>query len=121
MKMDPRYTPNSVFNSFPFPQNPSKSGMKKIAYATANLCKIRNELKIRKNIGLRALYKELDIPGKHPLKDAHEELDKLVMEIYDFNPKRNILESTYNLNKELIYLESQNLEITSPGQYTFNL
>ena len=121
MKMDPRYTPNSVFNSFPFPQNPSKSGMKKIAYATANLCKIRNELKIRKNIGLRALYKELEIPGKHPLKDAHEELDKLVMEIYDFNPKRNILESTYNLNKELIYLESQNLEITSPGQYTFNL
>jgi len=36
---------------------------------------------------MRALYRTLELPGRHPLKDAHAALDAAVLAAYGFDAK----------------------------------
>jgi len=38
--------------------------------------------------GLRAVYRTLELPGRHPLKDAHAALDAAVLAAYGFEGKK---------------------------------
>ena len=51
--------------------------------------------------GLRADYRTLELPGKHPLKDAHAALDAAVLAAYGFDPKKDLLEQLLALNLEV--------------------
>jgi hypothetical protein len=49
--------------------------------------------------GLRAVYRTLELPGKHPLKDAHTALDTAVLDAHGFNAKKDLLAQLLNLNR----------------------
>jgi hypothetical protein len=78
-----RYTPHSVFDTFPWPQNPTAAQVKAVAEAGRTLHEFRRERMARNGrLTLRDLYRSLEQPGKNPLKDLHAALDAAVMAAY---------------------------------------
>jgi hypothetical protein len=67
------------------------------------------------NQTLRALYRELEKPGKHPLKDAHAALDDAVRQAYGFTAKDDMLKSVLDLNRQVGDLEDQGDAVAGPG------
>ena len=65
--------------------------------------------------GLRAVYRTLELPGKHPLKDAHAALDAAVLAPYGFDPKKDLLAQLLELNLTVAALEKQGKKPTAPG------
>jgi len=53
---------------------------------------------MRGTTGLRAVYRTLELPGKHPLKDAHAALDAAVLAAYGFDAKKDLLAQLLELN-----------------------
>jgi hypothetical protein len=82
LKSDPRYTSNTVFDTFPWPQKPSAKAIKAVAVAAVALRKMRNELRTKHNLSLRELYRSLELPGDHALKAADAALDEAVRKAY---------------------------------------
>ncbi len=78
LKSDFRYTPESVFNTFPWPQSPSIKQIEAVADAGREVRRVRAEALEKITGGLRAVYRTLELPGKNPLKDAHAALDAAI-------------------------------------------
>ena len=57
--------------------------------------------------GLRAVYRALELPGRHPLKDAHGALDAAVLAAYGFDAKKDLLAQLLELNLTVGALERQ--------------
>lgn len=101
LKSDFRYTPESVFETFPWPQSPTKTQAKAIADSGRAIRAIRTEAGAKLKGGLRALYRTLELPGISPLKDAHVALDGAVLAAYGFSPKKDQLAQILALNVEV--------------------
>jgi hypothetical protein len=87
LKSDFRYTPDSVFDTFPWPQNPTPAQVNAVADAGRALHEFRRARMARNGrLTLRDLYRSLEQPGKNPLKDLHAALDAAVMGAYGFDP-----------------------------------
>ena len=65
--------------------------------------------------GLRAVYRTLELPGKHPLKDAHAALDAAVLAAYGFDAKKDLLAQLLELNLAVAAKEKQGKKVTAPG------
>jgi hypothetical protein len=65
--------------------------------------------------GLRAVYRTLELPGKHPLKDAHAALDTAVLAAYGFGAKKDLLARLLELNLTVAAIEKQGKKATAPG------
>ena len=65
--------------------------------------------------GLRAVYRTLELPGKHPLKDAHVALDGAVMAAYGFDPKKDLLDQLLRLNLDVAARIAGKQPVTAPG------
>lgn len=65
--------------------------------------------------GLRAVYRTLELPGKHPLKDAHAALDAAVLAAYGFGPKKDLLEQLLALNLDVAARIAGGQPVTPPG------
>ncbi|MDE0118801.1 MAG: N-6 DNA methylase [Bdellovibrionales bacterium] len=115
LKGDIRYTGDTVFSTFPWPQNPTEIQIKKISTTVNNLMKIRKEAMSKNNWGLRELYNTLEDTGQNPLKEAHKQLDETVRQAYGMKKNEDILEFLLNLNTELHKREEQGLKVTGPG------
>lgn len=94
-----RYTPESVFDTLPWPQAPTEKQIDAIAAAGREIRRIRAEALQTLTGGLRALYRTLDLPGKNPLRDAHARLDAAVLAAYGFSPKADLLQQLLDLNR----------------------
>lgn len=110
-----RYTSNTVWDSFPWPQSPSAAAVKKVAACAVNLRKTRAELLKNYDLSLRDLYRSLELPGDHPLKVAHSKLDAAVREAYGMTPKQNMLAALLTLNGTISENERHGIPVTSPG------
>jgi hypothetical protein len=84
MKGDPRYTADSVWDTFPWPQKPTQKQVEKVAEAAMKLHRERSKVLKQNNMSLRDLYRLLEQPGKNPIKDLHTALDKAVLDAYNF-------------------------------------
>ncbi len=115
MKSDFRYTPESVFNTFPWPQSPTNADIVAVAEAGRVIRGLRDEHLPKMKGGLRALYRTLELPGKNPLKDAHAALDAAVMRAYGFDPKEDLLQQLLDLNLLVADREKRGEAVTSPG------
>jgi hypothetical protein len=115
MKSDPRYTSNTVFDSFPWPQNPSKSVVKAVSEAAVALRTKRRELVEANNLCFRELYRTIELPGAHPLKTAIADLDSAVRKAFGMGKKTNTLQHLLELNRDLATQEANGLTITAPG------
>ena len=120
LKSDYRYTPPSVFDTFPWPQGPSFTGPSKkqiraVAEAGREVRRVRGEaLKVITG-GLRAVYRTLELPGKHPLKDAHAALDQAVLDAYGFSAKKDLLKQLLDLNHAVAAREQAGEPVVAPG------
>lgn len=116
LKGDYRYTPSSVFDTFPFPQKPTKKWIKAVVDAARTLHEFRRTRIVNgANENLRRLYSSLELPGKNPLRDLHTKLDKAVMAAYDFDPKNDILAQLLALNLDVAAKIEKGEIVTAPG------
>jgi hypothetical protein len=110
-----RYTPESVFDTFPWPQSPTKKQIDAVAVAGREIRRVRAEALKVLDGGLRALYRTLELPGKHPLKDAHAALDEAVMDAFGFNAENDLLAQILELNHAVAAREKSGQPVTAPG------
>jgi hypothetical protein len=76
LKGDFRYTSNTVYDSFPWPQSPTVAQVRRVASAAVNVRALRRKLITELGMSLRELYRSLERPGDNPLKDVHQQLDR---------------------------------------------
>ncbi len=115
MKSDPRYTSNSVFDTFGWPQNPSVAAVAKVAKASVALRACRDAIRLKRKQSLREMYRTLELPGAHPLKDAQVALDLAVREAYGMSKKADPLAFLLTLNRELAAAEKAGKAVQGPG------
>ncbi len=88
LKSDPAYTPNSVYDTFPWPQHPSPAQVKAVADAARALHSFRRQRMERgERVTLRDMYRSLEQPGSNPLMVLHAALDSAVAAAYAFSPR----------------------------------
>jgi hypothetical protein len=110
-----RYTPPSVFDTFPWPQKPKRKQIDSVAAAGREVRRVRDEALQRIHGGLRAVYRTLELPGKNPLKDAHAALDAAVLDAYGFSARKDILSQLLELNLDVAAKIETGKPVTSPG------
>jgi hypothetical protein len=111
----PRYTSNTVFDSFPWPQTPSAKAIRKVADEGIKVRNLRTALRAKHNMAYRELYRALDNPGEHPLKKAQAKLDQAVREAYGMVDDEDPLAFLLKLNLELADKEAAGESIRGPG------
>jgi hypothetical protein len=111
----PRYTPDTVFDSFPWPQNPTEEQIRAVADAAVALRKLRRETMYGLNYSLRELYRTLEQPGDNPLREAHARLDAAVRSAYDMPLDADPLEFLLELNLAYAAKEKAGQQIAAPG------
>ncbi|GAB9243221.1 DNA methyltransferase [Bradyrhizobium diazoefficiens] len=119
MKADPRYTSNTVFDSFPWPQDPKPKTVKAVAEAAVALRTLRHKLVEKHNMGLRELYRTTEKPGAHPLKDAQAKLDHAVREAFGMPKGKDAVQFLFDLNQELAVKQENGQEVRGPGLPSF--
>ena len=112
LKGDTRYTNTTCFETFPFPQHLCKgerpfAPTEKIRNKTIELHKYRTEQMEKKQWGITQLYNQYFHEPASKLYQLHQQLDKLVMQAYNFKADDNILEKLLELNLELAEKEKQ--------------
>jgi hypothetical protein len=110
-----RYTPESVFDTFPWPQTATTDQVDAVAAAARELRRVRAEALPKIKGGLRALYRTLELPGGNPLKDAHAVLNTAVLTAYGFNAKEDLLAQLLALNQEVAAQIAKGEPVTAPG------
>lgn len=115
IKSDFRYTPESVFDTFPWPQSPEAKAVAAVAAAGREVRRIRAETLPQLKGGLRALYRTLELPGANPLKDAHAALDAAVLAAYGFSARRDLLAQLLTLNQSVAARIASDEAVTAPG------
>jgi hypothetical protein len=110
-----RYTSDTVFDTFPWPQSPKPKEIRAVADAAVSLRKLRHEIMQSNGWSLRELYKSLETPGENRLRDAHAALDAAVRAAYGMKPSEDILAFLLKLNLELAAKEAKGESITPPG------
>jgi hypothetical protein len=116
LKGDFRYTSNTVFDSFPWPQAPPATQVVAVAEAVRNLRAVRRDLRTKHKLSLRDLYRSSEQPGKHPLLDAHAALDAAVVTAYGAPAKGDALTFLLGLNAEWAARETAGKPVAGPGR-----
>lgn len=115
VESDVRYSVRAVFETFPWPQFPNREQVMAVADAGRNIRRIRAELMQGSDGGLRAIYRVLELPGKHPLKDAHAKLDSTVTAAFGFDNRSPVLNQLLALNTLVAEAEDAGTPVCSPG------
>jgi len=113
-----RYTTTTIFNTFPWPQNPSEETILEVAVKGKELRDFRTKMMKEHGLTLREIYRTLELPGKNKLRNLHATLDEAVRKAYNFengDPLVRLLE----LNLQLSELEKKGHHITGPGLPTY--
>lgn len=111
----PNYNSAAIWDTFPWPQYPTQKEVERVAEAAMNLHLERSKTLREHNMTLRDLYRLLEQPGKNPIKDLHAALDKAVLEAYDFDSGKDVLEQLLELNLYIANKEESNIAAVGPG------
>lgn len=111
----PRYTSNTVFDTFPWPQSPTLEQLVEVAHAARALRSTRLELMRLHRLSLRALYRTIELPGEHPLKAAQGTLDQAVGQAYGMADRNAALAFLLDLNQQVAASEQRGAEVLGPG------
>ena len=107
LKGDFRYTSDTVFDTFPWPQSPTLAQVKAVAEAAVSLRALRREIMAANGWSLRDLYRTLETPGTNRLRDAHAALDSAVRAAYGMKEKEDTLAFLLRLNLDLADVGSE--------------
>jgi hypothetical protein len=114
LKGDTRYTHNTCFETFPFPQTPSSTLITTIRATAQELHDYRSQQMEKKQWGITKLYNEYFHEPTSQLFKLHAKLDQLVLQAYGFNPDDDLLEKLLALNLELAEKEKQGEPVVDP-------
>jgi hypothetical protein len=115
MRVDLRYTPNTVWDTFPWPQAPTEEQVDAVADAAARLIELRDE-RLVDGLSLEKQYNSLRDPGRNPLRKLQEELDEAVAAAYGFSQDDDVLAQLLALNLSIAEQERDGLtEPRRPG------
>ncbi|GAB4341173.1 MAG: class I SAM-dependent DNA methyltransferase [Cyanophyceae cyanobacterium] len=109
-----RYTHNTCFETFPFPQKPSQKVIAEIRQITQELHDYRTQIMEQRQWGITTLYNEFFHEPASGLAKLHGKLDKAVLKAYGFKADDDILEKLLTLNLELAAQEQQGASIIGP-------
>jgi hypothetical protein len=103
LKGDLRYTPSTVFETFPFPR-PTDAQHERIAAASRSIVALRRSACDSIGAGLTKVYNTMGDGGFRELKAAHDELDLAVMDAYGLdadllNQPEQLLDTLFDLNE----------------------
>ena len=115
LKGDWRYTSDTVFDSFPWPQNPTVKQIEEVAKQAKALRDKRNEVMQEYGLSLRQLYRFMDDTPENPVSEIQARLDKAVREAYGINRETDILQYLLNLNGRLYEREQRGESVQGPG------
>ena len=111
LKGDTRYTNTTCFETFSFPQTSCKGERRfapqQIRNKTVELHEYRTQQMEKKQWGITQLYNEYFHEPASKLYQLHQELDKLVMQAYNFSPEDDILAELLKLNFKLAEKETR--------------
>ena len=110
-----RYTSNTVFDSFPWPQEPEYNAVKEVADAAVELRHERRSIKHKYDYSYRELYRRLELPGDNPLKGFHENLDLAVRKAYGMQKTDKPLDFLLRLNQKVVKMEEKGKPVVGPG------
>jgi hypothetical protein len=119
LKSDFRYTSNTVFDTFPWPQSPTEKAVKRVADAAVSLRAMRNELRKKHDLSFRELYRLLELPGENPLKSEHAKLDQAVRSAYGMGKDNDPLAFLLDLNGSVVAAEAKKQKVQAPGLPNF--
>ena len=102
----PRYTSETVFDTFPWPQRPTEHNIRRVADAAVGLRACREMLMRANRWSLRQLYRACCRDASEPLAQAQERLDRAVRAAYRMP----------NTVQMLDFLLALNLEVAARGQ-----
>lgn len=111
LKGDTHYTNTTCFETFSFPQTPTKKIVEKIRETMIKLHEYRTEQMEKKQWGITQLYNQFFTKPSSQLYKLHQKLDQLVMDAYEFNPDDDILQNLLELNLELAEKEKKGEKI----------
>ena len=115
LKADTRYTHNTCFETFPFPQNCPEKTKTQIRAAMQALHDYRTEQMERKQWGITQLYNQFFAEPASQLAKLHAQLDQLVCQAYGIKANDDPLQFLLELNFEVAQREAQGLPVVSPG------
>ena len=110
-----RYTTNTVYDTFPWPQKPTLVQIKTIAKRAKKLREVRTKILKKEGVSYRDLYRSMELPGNHELLKYHKALDEAVYSAYGFKKTQDALDLLLQLNLDLSEKESKGEKITGPG------
>jgi type II restriction/modification system DNA methylase subunit YeeA len=110
-----RYTSNTVFDTFPWPQSPTSTQIKRVAAQAVSLRELRRRLMEDYDLSLRELYRSLDLPGQNPLREAQDALNAAVRAAYSLGVEDDPLPFLLDLNDKLAVKEASMQRVVGPG------
>ena len=115
LKSDTRYTHNTCFETFPFPQNCPEKTKNQIRSAMQTLHDFRTEYMENKQLGITQLYNQYFHEPTSQLAKLHKKLDQLVCQAYGIKATDDPLQFLLDLNTEIATKEAQGLPVIGPG------
>ena len=114
LKADIRYTHDTIFETYPFPQVVKPELVEKIRQAMTVLNDYRNKVMVAKNCGITDLYNAYFHEPASQLAKLHRALDALVLKAYGWKAGEDILGNLLDLNQELAELEGAGEPVVGP-------
>jgi len=112
MRTDPRYTPSSAFDTFPWPQA-TDNQRERIGTLARELFAVRAAHCNEHVIGLTALYNGLEEGAFEDLRSLHRDLDLAVIDAYGWTT--DVLDDARERNRRLYELNRQIVAGGHPG------
>jgi SAM-dependent methyltransferase len=114
VRADFRYT-SSVWETFPWPQDPTDTEVHNVAAAGRELRRVRAELMGENAWSLRGLYQAAEVEGAHPLKNAQAALDLAVRDAYGVPTDQDAAAFLLELNQLVAEDEEHGGRVRGPG------
>jgi hypothetical protein len=115
LKGDWRYTSDTVFDTFPWPQNPTKKQIDEVAKQAKALRDKRNEMMEKHHYTLRQLYRIMDDTPENPVSEIQSKLDVAVRDAYGMHRDSDILQFLLDLNRKVFEKEQNGEKVQGPG------
>jgi len=115
LKGDWRYTSDTVFDSFPWPQNPTVKQIKEVAKQAKALRDKRNEMIEKHHYTLRQLYRIMDSTPENPVSEIQTRLDNAVRDAYGMRHDADIPQFLLDLNGKVFEKEQKGEKVQGPG------
>lgn len=114
LKADIRYSHDTIFETFPFPQHVPADLVEKIRQGMTGLNTYRNALMLERNCGITDLYNAYVEEPASQLAKLHAALDALVLKAYGWSSNDDLLSNLLDLNLELAEREAAGEAVVGP-------